>query len=175
MVQTAPDVEPRSLVKAVESALGERLERELFSVMTQQDLLRMVYRIMGILTALLAGLTAIGLVVGGVGILTVMLMSVNERAKEIGIRKTVGATRRDIFEQFLIEASTLALLGGTVGLGISALVGVVLARLTPIKPLIGPEVILLSFGVSLGVGVVAGLIPAMRAARQDPVVALRKD
>lgn len=175
MVQTDPNVEPKNVMQGVESVLASRLEKELFSVVTQEDLLKMIYKIMNILTWLLTGLTAIGMVVGGVGILTVMLMSVNERAKEIGIRKTVGARRVDIFVQFLTEAATLALLGGTLGLAISVVVNLGFSTFTKIKPLITPELVLLSFGVSLGVGILAGLLPAMRAASRDPVVALRSE
>jgi putative ABC transport system permease protein len=175
MVQTEPDREPKSLVKAVDAKLGERLDRESYSVLTQTDLLNMVFKLMGILTWLLTGLTSIALFVGGVGIMTVMLMSVNERSKEIGIRKTVGATRRDVFVQFLIEAILLATAGGAVGLGISYVVCLALTEWTPIKPLITGQIVGLSFVVCLGVGTTFGLIPAVRAARKDPVEAMRHE
>lgn len=173
MIQTQPDLEPKKLVSAVEAALAERLPESTFSVLTQEDLLNLVFKIMGILTWLLTGLTSIALFVGGVGIMTVMLMSVNERSAEIGIRKTVGARRRDIFQQFLVESVLLALLGGFAGFVLSWVVDTLLDRLTPIKPELSPAIVALAFGVSLGVGAVFGLIPAMRAARKDPVVALR--
>jgi putative ABC transport system permease protein len=175
MVQTEPDREPKSLVRAVEAKLADHLDRENFSVLTQEDLLRLVFKLMGILTWLLTGLTSIALFVGGVGIMTVMLMSVNERAKEIGIRKTVGARRSDIFAQFLVEAVFLAVLGGAAGLVISYGVCLALYYGTPIKPLITPGIVALSFGVSTGVGAVFGLLPAMKAARKDPVVAMRNE
>jgi putative ABC transport system permease protein len=175
MVQTEPDREPKSLVKAVDAKLGERLDRETYSVLTQTDLLNMVFKLMGILTWLLTGLTSIALFVGGVGIMTVMLMSVNERAKEIGIRKTVGATRRDVFVQFLIEAVILSTSGGMAGLAISYVVTLALHAWTPIKPLITPEIVGLSFLVCIGVGATFGLIPAVRAARKDPVEAIRHE
>jgi putative ABC transport system permease protein len=175
MVQTEPDREPKSLVRAVEAKLADHLDRENFSVLTQEDLLRLVFKLMGILTWLLTGLTSIALFVGGVGIMTVMLMSVNERAKEIGIRKTVGARRVDIFSQFMVEAVLLALMGGTVGLIISYAVCLGLYYGTPIKPMITPGIVALSFGVSVGVGTLFGLIPAMKAARKDPVESLRKE
>ena len=107
--------------------------------------------------------------------MTVMLMSVNERAKEIGIRKTAGARTADIFAQFLIESAAVSALGGLVGLGISAVVCVILAATTDLKPLLTADVVALSLGVCLGVGTVFGLWPAMRAARSDPVAALRSD
>lgn len=175
MIQTAPDREPKALVASVERTLAERLEPEMFSVLTQRDLLRLVFKVMSILTYLLVGLTSIALVVGGVGIMTVMLMSVNERAKEIGIRKTAGARTADIFAQFLIESAAVSALGGLVGLGISAVVCVILAATTDLKPLLTADVVALSLGVCLGVGTVFGLWPAMRAARSDPVAALRSD
>jgi putative ABC transport system permease protein len=175
MVQTEPDREPKGLVKAVDAVLGKRLDRENYSVLTQEDLLKLVFKLMGILTWLLTGLTSIALFVGGVGIMTVMLMSVNERAKEIGIRKTVGARRSDIFSQFLVEAVLLAVLGGTVGLVISYGVCLGLYYGTPIKPMITPSIVALSFGVSVGVGALFGLLPAMKAARKDPVVSLRNE
>jgi putative ABC transport system permease protein len=175
MVQTEPDKEPRSLVKAVEAKLGERLDRETYSVLTQEDLLNLVFKLMGILTWLLTGLTSIALFVGGVGIMTVMLMSVNERSKEIGIRKTVGATRSDVFVHFLIEAVVLATLGGIVGLGLSYCVCLALYYWTPIKPMVTGPIIGLAFLVCLGVGAIFGLIPALRAARKDPVDAMRHE
>jgi putative ABC transport system permease protein len=175
MVQTAPDREPKGLVESVDAALAERLDRQMFSVATQEDLLKLIFKLMNILTWLLTGLTSVGLFVGGVGILAIMLMSVNERAKEIGIRKTVGATRSDIFSQFLTEAVALAMLGGTLGLLLSYAVCAALTTFTPIKPLITAGTIALSFGVSIGVGAIAGVIPAVAAARKDPVESLRRE
>ncbi len=175
MVQTAPDAEPKALTKALDALLGTKLDRQQYTVATQEDLLGLVYKLMSILTWLLTGLTSIALFVGGVGIMTVMLMSVGERAQEIGIRKTTGARRSDIFRQFLAEAVILSLAGGAVGLLFSAAVCAALNQWTPIKPLLDGPVIALSFGVSLGVGGVFGLIPAVRAAAKDPVQALRSE
>lgn len=175
MVQTDPEVEPKSLVKAVDDAMAERLPRQMFSVLTQEDLLKLVFKVMSILAYLLIGLTSIALFVGGVGIMTVMLMSVNERAKEIGIRKTVGARRTDIFQQFLAEAVILAVTGGVAGFAVSYLVCLCLFFYTPVKPMVTADTVGLCFAVSLGVGGVFGLLPAMRAARKDPVVALRSE
>ncbi|HEY0866756.1 MAG TPA: ABC transporter permease [Fimbriimonas sp.] len=175
MVQVSPHVEPKSLIARLEAVLSKRLNRYQFQVITQEDLLGLVYKLMGILTWLLTGLTSIALFVGGVGIMTVMLMSVNERSKEVGIRKTVGAKNRDIFQQFLFEAIVLALVGGTFGLAVSYAVCVLLYRFTPIKPLVTPQIVGLSFGVCILVGVVFGLLPALHAARQDPIEALRHD
>jgi putative ABC transport system permease protein len=175
MIQTKPDAEPKSLVEAVDKALGERLNQESYSVLTQKDLLKLIYKMMAIVTWLLTGLTSIGLFVGGTGIMTVMLMSVNERAREIGIRKAFGATRRDLFIQFLSEAAMLSLLGGFAGIVLSYGVAIALRTYTPLKPMITPDIILLAISVCFGVGAVFGLIPAMRAARKDPIEALRHE
>jgi putative ABC transport system permease protein len=173
MIQIRPDAEPRALIKKLGAVLGRRLDREQFQVMTQEDLLGLVYKLMGILTWLLTGLTSIALFVGGVGIMTVMLMSVNERSKEIGLRKAVGAKPGDIFVQFLAEATMVALIGGAIGLALSYFVCLGLAAWTPIKPLITASTVLLAFGVCVAVGGFFGLIPALKASRRDPVAALR--
>lgn len=175
MIQIQPDVEPKALIKQMDSALLQRLDKQQFQVLTQEDLLGLVYKLMGILTWLLTGLTSIALFVGGVGIMTVMLMSVNERSKEIGIRKTVGAHRRDIFGQFLCEAIAIAVVGGTAGLAISYVVCLALYYETPVKPMITQSIIVLSFLVCVLVGAFFGLLPAVRASRKDPVEAMRNE
>ena len=175
MIQIDPNVEPRKLIKRLDAVLGKTLEHEQYQVLTQEDLLGLVYKLMGILTWLLTGLTSIALFVGGVGIMTVMLMSVNERAKEIGIRKATGARVSDIFSQFLAESVIVALLGGFIGLAFSYVVCVALYRFTPVKPMITPGIVTLAIGVCLAVGTIFGLIPALRAARNDPVTALRAE
>jgi putative ABC transport system permease protein len=175
MIQTSPDVEPKTLVQNVETAVGERLDQQQYSVLTQEDLLGLIYKVMGILTWLLTGLTSIALFVGGVGIMAIMLMSVNERSKEIGIRKTVGARRADIFVQFLTESVTLGALGGALGLMLSWVVVQFFIHYTKIHPMITPGVVLLSFAVCVGVGAIFGVLPAANAARKDPVEALRTE
>ncbi|HVT12919.1 MAG TPA: ABC transporter permease [Fimbriimonadaceae bacterium] len=175
MIQTQPDAEPKALIMKLEAVLGKHLDRQQFQVITEEDLLGLVYKLMGILTWLLTGLTSIGLFVGGVGIMTVMLMSVNERSKEIGIRKTTGAKPSDIFAQFLSEAVTLAVSGGLVGLVFSYFVCLALTVWTPIKPMITFPIVALAFGVCIAVGGFFGLVPAMKASRKDPVEALRNE
>jgi putative ABC transport system permease protein len=173
MVQFDPATDPKTLVPALEKTLGERLDYQQYSVLTQEDLLGLIYKVMGILGTLVVGLTSIALFVGGVGIMTVMLMSVNERRVEIGIRQACGATRKDIFRQFLIEAVLIGLAGSFAGLVVSALVNSVLAATTSIKPLMTWGTVALAFGVGIGVGAIFGAWPARRAANQDPVVSLR--
>lgn len=175
MIQSAPDIDPKDLVGNVRRALLQRLSPQQFSVLTQKDLLNVVFKIMGLLVSLLTGLTSIALIVGGLGIMTVMLMSVGERSREIGIRKAVGAKQKDIFLQFLIEAVVLTILGGLAGLLVSYCGCALLASLTRIRPMMSWDVVFLGLIVSLAVGVVFGLVPAMRAAAKDPVDALRND
>jgi putative ABC transport system permease protein len=173
MIQTSPTTPPKELRAAVSAALSQRLNDQQYSVLTEEDLLGLVYRLMSILTWLVTGLTSIAIFVGGIGVLTVMMMAVSERAREIGIRKTTGATNRDIFWQFLFEGLAITTLGGMVGLVISLIVAEGLRRLTPIKPMFTPDVLFLAFGVCLGVGCIFGLIPALNAARKDPIISLR--
>ena len=169
MIQIRPDAEPKQLIRKLDQVFLKRLDKQEFQVLTQEDLLGLVYKLMGILT----GLTSIALFVGGVGIMTVMLMAVNERSAEIGIRKTVGGRRSDIFQQFLVESVVLSLGGGCVGLLLSYGIDLALYRLTPVKPEITVGIVFLAFAVSVTVGAVFGLIPALNAAKKDPVVALR--
>lgn len=175
MIQARPDTEPKALIARCDAVLSKRLDRAQFQVLTQEDLLGLIYKLMGILTWLLTGLTSIALFVGGVGIMTVMLMSVNERAKEIGVRKAVGARSRDVFAQFLYEALLVAFFGGVAGLLLTLAVNKGLDAYTPIHPKMTPGVVALSLLTSLGVGAVFGVLPAMKAARKDPVAALRSE
>lgn len=174
-VQIDPAFEPKALVASVDAALATHLDRSHFSVLTQEDLLGLMYQVLGILTTLVTGLTSIALFVGGVGILAVMLMSVGERAKEIGVRKATGARRSDIFWQFLWEALTISLGGVLFGLAISGVAIVFIATYTKIKPILTPDTLALAFGVGLGLGSVFGILPAVQAAKKDPVVSLRNE
>ncbi|MBI5705567.1 MAG: ABC transporter permease [Armatimonadetes bacterium] len=173
LIQSTAGEEPKALVKRIEGCLAERLERDKFTVFTQDELQKFAFSLMGILSWLLVGLTSIALVVGGVGIMTVMLMSVNERTKEIGIRKAFGAKRRDVFLQFLLESLMLSVSGGTLGLALSWAACEALRAWTPLKPLITLGTVSLALGTCILVGSVFGLLPAVRAARKDPVQSLR--
>jgi putative ABC transport system permease protein len=127
------------------------------------------------LRLLLAAVASTSLVVGGISIMNIMLVSVTERTREIGLRMAVGARRRDIRNQFLIEATTLALVGGVVGALLGGAAAAVIARYAQWPVLISPELILLAFGFAGGVGVSFGFYPALRASRLDPIVALRSE
>jgi len=124
-------------------------------------------------TFLLAGIAAVSLVVGGIGIMNIMLVSVTERTREIGIRKALGATRSNIMLQFLVEAVVLCMLGGTIGILAGAGAAVALSKLANWNTLISPMSVLISFAFSAAVGIFFGLWPARRAAVLDPITALR--
>jgi putative ABC transport system permease protein len=149
-----------------------------FTIFSQQDFLNTASTITSVLTIFLGGIAAISLLVGGIGIMNIMLVSVTERTREIGLRKALGARRIDILVQFLTESSVLSLLGGLIGImlgwAISFVVGqIAAANNTPIDPSIGLDVILLATLFSTAVGLFFGLYPANRAASLEPVEALR--
>jgi len=150
-----------------------------FVIRTQDDLITTASEVSRTLTILLASIASISLVVGGIGIMNIMLVSVTERTREIGIRKAVGAKRRDILTQFLVEALTVTMAGG----GIGVIVGVSLAKLASgqtiadedIQIVISPLAVILAFGVSAAIGIFFGIYPAFRAARLNPIEALRHE
>jgi putative ABC transport system permease protein len=149
-----------------------------FSILTQQDFLATAGTITNVLTIFLGGVAAISLLVGGIGIMNIMLVSVTERTREIGLRKAVGAHKSDILIQFLTESSVLSLIGGLIGIAlgwaISAVVGqIATANNAPINPTIGIDIILIATIFSTAVGLFFGLYPANRAASLEPVEALR--
>ncbi len=149
-----------------------------FTIFTQQDFLDTARTITGVLTIFLGGIAAISLLVGGIGIMNIMLVSVTERTREIGLRKAVGARKRDILVQFLIESSLLSLAGGLIGIalgwGLSMAVGVIAAaNNADLNPRVSLDAVLLATIFSAAVGLFFGLYPAKRAADLEPVEALR--
>jgi putative ABC transport system permease protein len=151
-----------------------------FSLLKQQDILDTAASITGVLTLFLGGVGGISLLVGGIGIMNIMLVSVTERTREIGLRKALGARRRDILIQFLIESASISLVGGILGIllawGISTLVGQLAASSgTALTPLINMDSILLATLFSASVGLFFGIYPANRAANLQPVEALRTE
>ncbi len=144
-----------------------------FNVFNQTQLLAAATSIAGTLALLLGGIASISLVVGGIGIMNIMLVSVRERTREIGIRKAVGARGRDILAQFLVEALTLSLLGGLIGIAVGLLVSAGIGRLAGWGFTLSPTTIGVAVLFSLIVGVVFGVWPARQAARLDPITALR--
>jgi putative ABC transport system permease protein len=144
-----------------------------FSIFDQAQLLETASSISGTLTLLLAGIASISLVVGGIGIMNIMLVSVRERTREIGIRKAIGARSRDVLAQFLVEALTLSLLGGAFGALIGLAVSAGIGRLAGWGFTLDPSTLAIALGFSLAVGIVFGVWPARQAARLDPISALR--
>ncbi len=146
-----------------------------FTIRSQAQIVSTVQSTANALTLLLVGIAAISLLVGGIGIMNIMLVTVTERTREIGIRVAVGARQRDILAQFLIEAFVLTVFGGVIGIAIGASIGYALALAFSWPFIIDPRAVLLAFGVSGAVGIIFGFYPAQRAARLDPVVALRTE
>ncbi len=144
-----------------------------FTVLTAQEQLKIFDRILAILTSFVAAIAAISLLVGGVGVMNIMLVSVTERTREIGVRKAIGATRRMILTQFLIEAITISILGGGLGLLLAYGQGLLVKRLAKITPVFSPSVMAVAFVISIVIGVIFGLAPAIKAARKRPIEALR--
>ncbi len=144
-----------------------------FTVQTQKDILRIVGTITGGLTALLAAIAAVSLLVGGIGIMNIMLVSVSERTQEIGLRKAIGASEQDILMQFMIEAVMLSAAGGIVGTGVGIGGILLVAAFSPLQAVVSPLAITLAVTVSGTIGLVFGVFPARQAARLDPIVALR--
>ncbi len=153
--------------------LKRRLSEDEFTVQSQEQALSTIGQITNVLTAALGGIAAISLIVGGIGIMNIMLVSVTERTREIGLRKAVGAKSSDIRNQFLIEAMTLSGVGGIIGIILGFIISLIIGSFfTTTIPLWS---VALSFGFSMLVGVIFGVAPAIRAARLDPIEALRHE
>src|SRR5712692_4713457 len=171
-------------VNSVQSAAQSLLEQrhnisnsaqDDFTIQNASQVLSTVQATAQSLTILLVGVAAVSLIVGGIGIMNIMLVSVTERTREIGIRIAVGARQRDVLTQFLIEAFVLSALGGIVGLLIGLIGAFVIATKNSYPLVIDPLAILIAFGVAALVGIVFGFYPALRAAHMDPIVALRTE
>lgn len=176
----------RIIVKATDSADVSKIKQtvhntilanhqgtENFTVLTQDDLLGLLNTFVNLATTMVSAIAAISLIVGGIGIMNIMLVTVTERTREIGLRKAVGATDWAIMIQFLVEAIIVTLIGSLIGLGLAFIVGAVIRAQTSLSPDVTPGVILFAAGVAIVVGVVFGLWPALRAAKKDPIDALR--
>ena len=166
------------------AVIEEKLEKiygsdSAFLVISLSEILDVMTEMIDIMVTVLAGIAAISLVVGGIGIMNIMLVSVTERTREIGIRKALGAKQRNIMSQFVIEAATTSALGGVLGIGmgyassrvISVIIGMTLEVDMKVIPTIGS--VMLAFGISVGIGILFGYLPAKKAARLNPIDALR--
>ncbi|MEN8171595.1 MAG: ABC transporter permease [Chloroflexota bacterium] len=183
-VSAASSETVQDAITQVSSILRDRHNNEIgaedFSIMSQQSMVDMMSSITGILTIFLGGVAGISLLVGGIGIMNIMLVSVVERTREIGLRKAMGARRMDILSQFLVESSLLSVIGGGLGIVfgwvISAVVGqIATASDFALNPVIGLDAVLMATLFSGAVGIFFGLYPANRAASLEPVEALRTD
>jgi putative ABC transport system permease protein len=169
----AEDVD-RAISQIKDVLIKRHAHKEDFTIQTQGAMLSTMNTILGVLTAVLGGIAGISLLVGGIGIMNIMLVSVRERTREIGIRKAVGARKRDIMAQFMIEAMTLSGAGGIIGI----ITGVGLALVIPVFVEVLPTSVslwsvLMAFSFSAAVGIFFGVYPARKAALQDPIQALR--
>ena len=144
-----------------------------FSIISQEDILGTLSTITTTLTIFLSSIASISLLVGGIGIMNMMLTTVTERTREIGLRKAVGATRKDITTQFLAEAITLTFVGGFVGILLGALIAFGVKQIAGIAASVSIPSVFLAFGVSAAIGIIFGYYPARRAAKMNPIQALR--
>ncbi len=166
------DSESVSLAKKeAEKILSKRLKDDEFSVIEQTQLLDTITQFLGVITAGLGGIASISLLVGGIGIMNIMLVSVTERTREIGLRKAVGATPKAILIQFLVEAVILSLVGGSIGIALGSIGALVLNRF--VQTAVTTWSVAIAFGFSALVGIVFGVAPAIRASRLNPIDALR--
>ncbi|MBE6687792.1 MAG: FtsX-like permease family protein [Ruminococcaceae bacterium] len=160
----------------IEEALYEVfLNDDLYTVFSMTEILGIVNEIMDIVVGILAGIAGISLAVGGIGIMNIMLVSVTERTREIGIRKALGAKQRDIKSQFIIEAGTTSAIGGILGIIVGISIAGVIGPMFDITAVPKVDSVMLAFGISVGIGIIFGFLPANKAAKLNPIDALRHD
>ncbi|MEK7376200.1 MAG: FtsX-like permease family protein, partial [Candidatus Margulisiibacteriota bacterium] len=172
IIAKSPELLPQA-VKEIKSELGRDISSDDFHVDTQEGMMSMINNIIGVLTSVIGGIAAISLLVGGIGIMNIMLVSVTERTKEIGIRKAVGARKRDIFAQFLVESVVVSFLGGIGGIILGLGGTFLIMYIIKLGMVVVVWALTLACSVSIAIGVISGVYPAMRAVNLDPIEALR--
>jgi putative ABC transport system permease protein len=174
LVQPKDEQAVEATIKAInEALLVAHAGAEDFTVLRQSETLVLADNLLTVLTRMVAAVAAVSLLVGGIGIMNIMFVSVTERTREIGIRKSIGATNQQIMSQFLIEASVLSFVGGIIGIVLSFVVNILLRIFTDLQPVISLDIVLIASAVALVIGTLFGVVPAFRAARKDPIDALR--
>ncbi|MFH1562660.1 MAG: ABC transporter permease [Nitrospirota bacterium] len=182
LVETKGSEVAESAVSEVESVLTKRHKNVIdFEVRSQEEMLKTMQGATQTFKLLLGGIAAISLLVGGIGIMNIMLVSVTERTREIGLRKSVGAKRRDILAQFLIESVVISMAGGIIGIisgiglgvGVGVLMGKAMPGGTPMSSVVSPGSVVLAFFFAVDIGIFFGMYPANKASKLDPVEALR--
>lgn len=168
------DVAIDDVTAALRGLRGSRpVDESSFAIITQDKLMDTYNSIFGMFFLVMIALSGVGLIVGGVGVVAIMMISVTERTREIGVRKALGATKATILWQFLVEAATLTGIGGAIGLFVGWLGALLIRNFTPIDASIPPLAVVAALGASAVTGILFGMLPASRAARLDPVEALR--
>ena len=174
LIKAKPGVSPDTAVAEIRKVLLQnRGGSEDFSVLKQQQLLELTGKVVNKATGFVTGLAAVALLVGGIGVMDIMLVSVSERTREIGIRKAIGTTNRQILSQFLTEGLVLTIGGGFIGILVSLMIFGFLQLYTGLEPVINVSVMVLAVSVSIAVGIVFSVVPALKAARKHPIDALR--
>lgn len=161
------------MINEIRAVLDKKLSRDDYQITTQEGMMNMLNNIVGLLTSVIGGIAAISLVVGSIGIMNIMLVSVTERTKEIGIRKAVGAKKIDIFTQFLIESVVISFFGGLLGIVIGLAGTFLIMYVIKLEMVVVVWALTLAVSVSAFIGIASGVYPAMRAVNLDPIEALR--
>jgi putative ABC transport system permease protein len=180
IMRAIAQVDKSDNVKQTVSAITAAIKKnhggqEDFSVLTQDDMLSTIDTILNLLTSFIVAIASISLLVGGIGIMNIMLVSVTERTREIGLRKAIGASNRTVLSQFLIEAIVISLFGGALGIAFAYLLAFGIGRAAGITPVFTIGAVGLAVGVSAAVGVLFGMAPAIKAARKRPIEALKSE
>ncbi len=170
---TTPDAQEAVTVAMREHRGLRPADRNSFDMITQDQILDTFNKITGVFFLVMIVLSSVGLMVGGIGVMAIMMVSVTSRTREIGVRKAMGATRREILLQFLVEAATLTGIGGIIGIAVGLALGRAITAFMNIDTGVPIALTVIAVSVSVGIGIVFGMIPAQRAARLDPIEALR--